>query len=251
MRYFLYFSYNGTAYHGVQYQPNANSVQEELEKVLTTILREKAVLTLAGRTDAGVHAEQMVAHLTLQQTIQDADRLPRRLNGMLPADIAVEKIVAVTDTAHARFDATARTYQYRITTRKDPFRPHLVTRLYEQLDYEAMNRAAQHLLTHTDYGCFCKAHSDNKTNICHITHACWTTAEDGTATFTITADRFLRNMVRAVVGTLYEVGRGRMNEAEFLEVLHSGNRSAAGQSMPPDGLFLTKIVYPVEIFAAK
>ena len=258
MRYFIYFSYNGAAYHGWQYQPNAISVQERLENAFETLLRQRVILTAAGRTDTGVHARLMVAHfdlpehlITSQQGLAD---LAFRLNGLLPDDISVHKIVPVRPDAHARFDATSRTYEYWVTSEKNPYTTHLLTYTRFELDYERMNEAAKILLETKDFASFCKAHSDNKTTLCDVRRAFW---EERPApfmpdklchVFTIEADRFLRNMVRAVVGTLFEVGRGAMTIDQMRQAVEARNRCSAGQSMPPDGLYLTNICYPDHIF---
>ena len=277
MRYFIFFSYNGAAYHGWQYQPNASSVQEEMERAMQTILRlpddQRVILTAAGRTDTGVHARLMAAHFDLSDNLQISD-LENRLNGFLPADISVHRIVPVRPEAHARFDATSRTYEYWVTDVKNPFTDGLITYTRFQLDYDLMNEAAKILLEEKDFASFCKAHSDNKTTLCDIRRAFWEprpmpfmagmadlkldnlkpeTADEALKTprcwvFTIEADRFLRNMVRAVVGTLFEVGRGAMTIDEMRAAIHAHDRCAAGQSMPPDGLYLTDIRYPDSIF---
>lgn len=247
MRYFIYFSYCGTRYHGYQIQPNALSVQEEMERALSTILRLPVSLVAAGRTDTGVHARMMVAHFDLPQE-QETTSLVARLNSLLPPDIAAEKMVAVADSAHARFDALSRTYEYRVTLRKEPFDIGQVTRLYKKPDFDLMNEAAQHLLKVRDFASFCKAHSDNKTTICNVHRAFWQQQDEARWVFTIEADRFLRNMVRAIVGTLLEVGRGRMSIEEFIDIIEKHDRRAAGESMPPDGLYLTNICYPTAIF---
>lgn len=249
MRVFFYFSYCGTRYHGWQYQPNAVSVQEEMEKAVATLLRAKTNIVAAGRTDTGVHAQLMVAHADLPDSLT-ADDLPNltfRLNGLLPPDIAVHKTVQVTATAHARFDALSRTYEYRVTTRKDPFLQGFVTRLWHTPDFDAMNKAAAILLQVKDFASFCKAHSDNKTTLCDVRQAKWERRGD-IWVFTIEADRFLRNMVRAVVGTLMEVGRGRMTLDEFRQAVESHDRCEAGESMPAEGLYLTEIRYSETIF---
>ncbi|MBR1808382.1 MAG: tRNA pseudouridine(38-40) synthase TruA [Paludibacteraceae bacterium] len=247
MRYFLYFSYCGTSYHGWQRQPNGISVQQVMEEAMSLLMSEKTSLTAAGRTDAGVHAKLMVAHFDTARPVPDISQLISRLNNYLPKDIAVQRIVPVADDAHARFDALSRTYEYHCTFCKDPFRQGLATRIPANLDFALMNEAAQVLLRASDFASFCKLHTDVKTTICHVTHAEWTLTAEG-AVFTITADRFLRNMVRAVVGTLFEVGRHRLTVSQFEEVISRQHRTAAGQSVPADGLFLTNIVYPEHIF---
>ena len=251
MRYFIYFSYNGTAYHGWQFQPNASSVQEQMESAFRTLLREPVILTAAGRTDTGVHARMMVAHFDYEGEIGD---LAFRLNGFLPSDISVHKIVPVNPDAHARFDALSRTYEYWVTTEKNPYTEHLITYTRFQLDFVRMNEAAKILLEEKDFASFCKAHSDNKTTFCDVRRAFWEERplpfmpEKICMVFTIEADRFLRNMVRAVVGTLFEVGRGAMSIEEMRAAVQAHDRCAAGQSMPPDGLYLTDIRYPENIF---
>lgn len=242
MRYCIIFAYDGTAYHGWQRQPNAPTVQQMLEEALQTVLRSEISVVGAGRTDTGVHARMMAAHFDVDEEI-DCDFLVFKLNCLLPHDIAVSEVRAVPDDWHARFSALARTYRYYIGTRKDAFNHHTL-RLYFPLDIELMNEAAALLLTHQDFGCFCKSHSDNKTNLCTVSEARWTQSDDSTLVFTITANRFLRNMVRAIVGTLIEVGKGKMSIADFAQVLQSGKRTEAGESVPARGLFLESISYP-------
>ncbi len=271
MRYFVQFSYLGTNYHGSQTQPNGITVQETMEKAFSTILREPIALTFAGRTDAGVHARKMVAHFETaalkdrcaEGPLSLKDRcaeglLVDKLNSLLPEDIAVEKIEPVSDDLHARFSAKSRTYEYHITTAKDPFLTGRAARVAPGLDFEAMNKAAQYLLGTHDFASFCKVHTDVKTTICTVTQAQWTispkdglSAEDGhtakrsysKAVFQITADRFLRNMVRAVVGTLFDIGRGKRKPEDMLNILEQKNRCSAGQSAPAEGLYLVDIVY--------
>lgn len=246
MRYFLDFSYRGTDFHGSQTQPNAITVQQTLEQALATIMRSSIPLTFAGRTDAGVHARQMMAHF--DWTEQLPANLVHRLNSLLPDSIAVHSIQPVTNEAHARFDAIARTYRYYITSAKQPFATLIRTRVAPGLDFEAMNQAAQLLLGRQDFASFCRLHTDVKTTICTVTEAYWTVENDTDAYFTITADRFLRNMVRAVVGTLFEVGRHQLTLSQFAEVIQAQNRTAAGHSADAKGLFLEQITYPETIF---
>ena len=256
MRYFVFFSYNGTSYHGWQYQPNASSVQECMESAFRTLLRQPVTLTAAGRTDTGVHARLMAAHFDLENLLDahELQDLAFRLNGYLPDSISIEKVVQVLPTAHARFDATSRTYEYWVSDIKNPYTAHLITFTRFRLDYDLMNRAAELLLQTDDFASFCKAHSDNKTTICHVRRAIWEERplpfmpEHTAHVFTIEADRFLRNMVRAVVGTLFEVGRGAMTIEQMQQAIRAHDRCAAGQSMPPDGLYLTDIRYPESIF---
>ena len=247
MRYFIYLAYDGTDYHGWQYQPNAISVQEELQKVLSTLLGESLSVVGAGRTDTGVHARMMVAHFETGNTV-DTDKLTFKMNCLLPSDISVYRIIPVKAEAHARFSATARTYHYYISLQKNPFNSRFSTRIYYTLDFDKMNEAAALLMTHTDFGSFCKAHADNKTNICHVTQARWVCQSPEQYFFEITADRFLRNMVRAIVGTLMDVGRGRMTLLQFEEVIQRGDRCVAADSVPAQGLFLENIEYPENIF---
>lgn len=242
MRYFVWFSYDGTAYHGWQIQPNGNSVQEELQRALSTLLREDISVTGAGRTDAGVHARMMVAHFDIEKDI-DCEQLAYKLNRLLPQDISVDKVEQVGDELHARFSATSRTYHYYIHTRKDPFRRAYSCELHYELDFAKMNEAGRILTTYEDFGAFCKAHSDVKTTLCNVTKAEWIQTSDSTWYFEITANRFLRNMVRAVVGTLIEVGRGRLSIDDFRKVIEGKRRSEAGESMPGNALFLEEIVY--------
>nr|WP_297657262.1 tRNA pseudouridine(38-40) synthase TruA [uncultured Prevotella sp.] len=258
MRYFIFFGYDGTNYHGWQIQPNANSVQQELQHALSTLLRGNVEVVGAGRTDTGVHARRMAAHFDWTNTTdEDAtptngklpmplDQLVYRLNRILPRDIAVYEVKEVDSEMHARFSATSRTYHYYIHTRKDPFERHYSLQMHYPLDFDKMNEAAEHFLHHDDYAAFCKAGGDNKTTICHVTTAKWVQTSPTTWYFEITANRFLRNMVRAVVGTLIDVGRGRITMEQFLDILHNGTRSDAGESMPGNALFLEKVDYNLE-----
>jgi len=245
MRYFITFSYNGTDFHGSQTQPNGNTVQAEMEAAFATILREPVALTFAGRTDAGVHAEKMVAHFDWTKALPA--NMDGRLNRLLPDSIAVQAIQRVTDDAHARFDATSRTYHYRITTRKDPFTNQFRTRVAPGLDMKAMNEAARLLLGQQNFASFCRTHTDVKTTICDVREARWVQENEHEAYFVITADRFLRNMVRAVVGTLFEVGKGKMTADEFAQVIAAKDRCQAGHSAPAEGLALIEITYPNNI----
>ena len=242
MRYFVHFAYNGTDFHGSQSQPNAVTLQETMEKAFSTILRAPVALTFAGRTDAGVHAEYMVAHFDFTEALPD--NLVGRLNNLLPASIAVSGIKQVPDDAHARFDATERTYYYRITTRKDPFTYPFRTRVERILDFAAMNNAAKLLLGRQDFASFCRVHTDVKTTICDVREARWVVENEYEAYFVISADRFLRNMVRAVVGTLFDIGRGKMTEQQLADIIAAKNRCSAGHSAPAEGLSLVRICYP-------
>ena len=248
MRYFLRFAYDGTAFHGSQRQPNGVTVQETMEQALAMIFREPIPLTFAGRTDAGVHAREMYAHFDIGCQLPDAGHICFRLNGILPDSIAIFDIFPVTDDAHARFSAVRRTYEYHIVDHKDPFLCQQATRVRPGLDFDAMNEAAQLLIGKQDFASFCRTNTDVKTTICDLTRAEWRELGNGHAVFTIAADRFLRNMVRAVVGTLFEVGRGKMTKEQFAEVITQHNRCAAGDSAPAEGLFLVQIDYPQELF---
>ncbi len=246
MRYFITFAYNGTGFHGSQTQPNGNTVQAEMEAAFATILRTPVALTFAGRTDAGVHAEQMVAHFDWDKALPA--NFGARLNNLLPYSIAVRDIQRVRNEAHARFDAIARTYYYRITTRKDPFTYINHTRVAPGLDFEAMNKAARLLLGKQDFASFCRVHTDVKTTICDVKKAEWVVENEYEAYFAITADRFLRNMVRAIVGTLFEIGRGKIQEEDLRTIIAAHNRSKAGHSVPAEGLSLTAIEYPKNLY---
>lgn len=234
-------SYDGTHYHGWQIQPNGDSVQARLQGALSTLLRHEISVTGAGRTDAGVHAKMMVAHF--DYGVLDTKQLAYKLNKLLPNDIAVQKVQRVCDDLHARFSATSRTYHYYIHTVKDPFRRAYSCELHYPLDFDRMNEAAHILMTYSDFGAFCKSGSDVKTTICHVMQARWVQTSEVTWYFEITANRFLRNMVRAVVGTLIDVGRGRLSLDEFSKVIEGKRRTEAGESMPGHALFLEGIQY--------
>ncbi len=246
-RYFVYLAYDGTAYHGWQIQPNGVSVQEVLMRSLSTCLRQEIAVVGAGRTDTGVHAKLMVAHFDYEGTL-DTLRLTDKLNRLLPRDISVYKIVEVKPDAHARFSATSRTYKYYITTVKNPFRRNYTFRLITPPDIDKMNEAAQLLFRYTDFTSFSKLHTDVKTNNCRIMRAEWTPCGDNEWVFTIQADRFLRNMVRAIVGTLIDVGRGKLTLDGFCRVIEQKDRCQAGTSMPGNALFLVDITYPDDLF---
>ena len=241
-RYFIHLSYKGTHYHGWQIQPNGISIQEELTKALELILRQKINLTGAGRTDTGVHAKRMTAHFDVENPIVDLESFIARLNNLLPYDIAVSGLEQVASDAHARFDAISRTYQYYLTTKKDPFSNEFAIRITRPLDFEAMNRAAAVLFEYTDFTSFSKLHTDVKTNHCKIIKAHWEQKGDYWV-FTIQADRFLRNMVRAIVGTLIEVGRKKISVDDFRMIIEKKDRCAAGTSAPAQGLFLVEVEY--------
>lgn len=249
MRFLMQLSYNGTGFHGWQRQNNAPSIQQEIEEKLSTILRSKTAILGCGRTDTGVHASQYFAHFESDSDFNRKD-LAHKLNSMLPVGIAVQEIRPITNDGHARFSATKRSYEYRITKVKDPFAIELAYRFNLPLDLGTMNKACAMMLGEKDFGCFCKANADNHTNLCNVSEANWT--ENGQMiVFKISANRFLRNMVRAIVGTMLEVGQGRMSLDEFQEVLDSKDRTFAGPSVPPHGLYLTAVEYPSEIFLPK
>ena len=241
MRYFIQFSYSGKNYFGYQIQPNQISVQEVLEKALSIMLREEIKITGAGRTDTGVHAKKMFAHFDTKNEI--AHNLAYQLNSYLPADIAIKKIFSVKDDFHARFDATFRTYEYYISLEKSTFTQDSSWQIWKrQLDVNRMNEACKILFEYEDFTSFSKLHTDNRTNNCKIYKAFW--EQDGAELkFTISADRFLRNMVRAIVGTMVEIGNGKMEPEDLHAVIRDKNRSSAGTSAPPQGLFLVDIGY--------
>lgn len=247
MRYFLLLSYDGRNYHGWQTQPGDVSVQETIERALSTLLRVPTPIVGAGRTDAGVHAKSMAAHFDVEAEV-DVAQLTDKLNRLLPADIAIHAIRPVREDAHARFDACSRTYEYHVITAKELFCRDYAMRLFHEPDFEAMNAAAERLYAYTDFTSFSKVHTDVKTHNCRITRAAWTQREDHHWVFTITADRFLRNMVRAIVGTLLEVGRGKMSVEEFCRVIERKDRCSAGTSVPAQGLFLVNVDYPAALF---
>lgn len=244
MRYFIELSYKGTAYNGWQKQNNAPSLQETIELSLSKLLRQEIEIIGAGRTDSGVHASFYVAHFDSEREIENTPSFAYHLNSMLPQDIAVLKLYLVGNDAHARFDATSREYKYLILPHKDPFTRDLTWQYYIDLDVNAMNIAASYLLQYIDFTTFSKLHSNNKTNICHITHAEWSVDSEGKLTFTIRSDRFLRNMIRAIVGTLVVVGRGKMTTEQFKEIIIAKDLARASGSAPARGLYLSNITYP-------
>lgn len=246
-RYFIYLCYDGSAYHGWQIQPNGSSVQEVLMQALSTLLRRPVEVTGAGRTDAGVHARLMVAHFDADAPL-DTALLTDKLNRLLPPDVAVYRVVPVRPEAHARFDATYRTYAYYVSTSKSPFNRRYSYRLFRTPDFDAMNRAASQLLLHTDFTSFSKLHTDVKTNNCRVMQAAWTPVDAPTWCFTIQADRFLRNMVRAIVGTLLQVGQGKLSIEGFNQIILKRDRCSAGTSVPGEALFLIDVGYPDELF---
>lgn len=242
MRYFIEFAYNGKKFHGFQSQPDAASVQETLEKALTTLLRENIVIVGAGRTDAGVHAKQMFAHFNTELEIE-SDYWSHKLNSYLPPSIVIYRIFKVSEDAHARFDASSRTYEYYLHTFKDAFITEGSWHHSNQLDINKMNEACQILFEYNDFECFSKVHTDVNTFNCKITEAHWKQAGNQLI-FTITADRFLRNMVRAIVGTMVNIGLGKIEIADMHEIIKSKNRGNAGFSVPAHGLYLVNVTYP-------
>ncbi len=246
MRYFLDLSYRGTAYNGWQRQPDAPSVQQALEGALSTLLRTETGIVGAGRTDTGVHASHYTAHFDAAVELDSADFL-YHLNSVLPEDIAVHGLRRVKDQAHARFDALRREYKYYLLQHKDPFRRQLTWQYYVDLDMDKMNSAARMLLGCHEFTAFSKLHSANKTDMCTVVKSQWDSV-NGDLIYTIAADRFLRNMVRSITGTLVDVGRGKITPERFGEILASRDRSLASGSAPAQGLFLTDVAYPDEIF---
>lgn len=244
MRYFIFLAYDGTNYHGWQIQPNACSVQGEIQRCLSTILRRETPIVGAGRTDTGVHARRMAAHFDSEEPI-DCLQTAFRLNRILPPDISIERIISVDNSLHARFSATSRTYHYYIHTKKCPFNRGYSLETHYNLDFDMMNKAGEYLLSVKDFAAFCKAGSDVKTTLCDVRTAKWVEESPGNWYFEITADRFLRNMVRAVVGTLVDVGRGRLSMEDFKAVVESKTRTEARESMPAHALFLENVEYPL------
>lgn len=249
-RYFIYLAYNGTNYCGWQRQPNGLSIQQCIEEALSTILRKPISIVGAGRTDAGVHARKMIAHFDWENELDELIYLAEKLNRILPKDIAIDKIIPVKEDAHARFDALSRTYQYFITDQKNPFNYEWVHRMVlKDMDFEQMNKACEVLFEYTDFTSFSKLHTDVKTNNCRIDYAKWKQA-DNLWIFTIQADRFLRNMVRAIVGTLFEIGKGKRSIDELRALIEAKNRCLAGTSVPGKGLSLVDVTYPEILFPA-
>ncbi len=242
IRYLIELSYKGTSFHGWQFQNNAATIQEEIEKILTLLLREKVKIVGAGRTDTGVHARFYIAHFDLSKKIVDTDNIIVKLNKILHNDIAIHKIKSVSDNFHSRFDAKSRTYEYHIHLHKNPFLNNLSVYQHWKPDVEKMNEACKILFEYKDFTSFAKLNSGAKTNLCNIYFAQWKQVNDRLI-FTIKANRFLRNMVRAVVGTLLEVGRNKIDLNKFREIIEGKNRSLAGQSVKACGLYLTDIEY--------
>jgi tRNA pseudouridine38-40 synthase len=242
LRYFIHLAYNGTSYHGWQYQPNAASVQEVLNKALSVMLNSDISIMGAGRTDTGVHASQMYAHFD-SATMIDGKQLTHKLNSYLPKDIVVYAVFTVHEQAHARFDAVKRTYEYHISTFKNPFLQNLSWYYHQPLDIQAMNEGSKLLFNHTNFQCFSKVNTDVNTFDCTIYEAHWK-RQGETIIFTISANRFLRNMVRSIVGTLINIGLHKITVADFNAIIESENRDNAGFSVPAHGLYLTTIEYP-------
>ena len=246
MRYFFEISYNGARYNGWQTQPNGTGIQQIVEDSLSTILREQIEIVGSGRTDSGVHCEQQFFHTNVVSEI-DLSRLQQRFNSILPPDIAIRSIQRVSPDAHARFDALLRTYRYRMVTEKNPFANGLAWHFFKPLNLPTMNHAAALLVGKHNFECFSKVNTDVKNFVCNITEARWEEGE-GKLEFTVSANRFLRGMVRAIVGTLVDVGTGKTTLEEFESILKSRDRREAGQNVPPYGLYLVRVVYPEKIF---
>ncbi len=246
MRYFVELSYRGTRFHGWQYQPNALSIQEVLEKSFSLLLRNDIKLTGAGRTDTGVHARRFFAHFDIDAPIEEPHEVLKRLNSFIDRDIAIHRIYPVAGDLHARFSAISRTYHYSVHLEKNPFISDFSYRLYFRPDFDKMNEAAKILFDYIDFTSFSKLHTDTKTNDCKIFRAEWI-QRDLDYVFVIKADRFLRNMVRAITGTLLEVGKKKMNLEQFRSIVESRDRKNAGMSVPSHGLCLFEIEYPENI----
>lgn len=245
-RYFIRLAYNGANYCGWQIQPNALSVQEVLENALSTLLKQEIMIVGAGRTDAGVHAKEMIAHFDFSN-IEDSEQLTHKLNSFLPKDITIYGIEEVKIDTHARFDAINRTYKYYVTTDKDPFLHPFKYRIFFPIDIKLMNEACKILFNHIDFTSFSKLHTDVKTNNCKIMQAYWEENNENYI-FTIQADRFLRNMVRAIVGTLLDVGKKKISLDEFEKIILSKDRGKASSSAPAHALFLEKVSYESNIY---
>ncbi|MDC0304177.1 tRNA pseudouridine(38-40) synthase TruA [Flavobacteriales bacterium] len=250
MRYFVKLAYNGTDFHGWQIQPEAASIQEEIEEKLSTILQEKTSILGCGRTDAGVHAKEFYAHFDSENIEFELDHLTHKLNTMVHAHIAIQNINPVVPKAHARFDATKRSYEYHISKTKDPFGELLTYKLSTDLNLDSMNKACQLLLGEQDFTSFCKAKAENHTKVCTVFDSNWK-KEGNRLVFRITANRYLRNMVRAIVGTMLDIGQGKMEVEELKCIITSQDRTRAGRSVPAHGLYLSKVEYPSEIFSAE
>lgn len=241
-RYFIKLAYNGKNYHGWQIQENAHSVQAEINEKLSLIIAERINVTGCGRTDTGVHAREFFAHFDIEQPAIELKDLTYKLNRFLPADIVVFDVFEVDEQTHARFSAKSRTYKYYITKTKDPFNEGFNYYYHRPLELNRMNEAANYLLYYNDFTSFSKLHTQTKTNLCRVIQANWELAADNYI-FTIKADRFLRNMVRAIVGTMVEIGKGKIKPEEMKQIIEANDRSRAGFSVPAHGLFLEKVEY--------
>ncbi len=246
-RYFIEMAFNGEGFHGWQKQPNAITVQQTLEQAMQTLLQSPVMITGAGRTDTGVHATYFVAHFEMATITWELSHLVKRLNSFLPPGIVIYAIQPVSNEAHSRFNAIARTYEYHLVLEKNPFLNRLTYRPHYLPDFEAMNRAATGMMKFSDFTSFSRLHGNAKTNVCHVTRAYWE-KRNTQYVFVVTANRFLRNMVRAMVGTLLEVGKGSITADDFFEIIEARDRSRAGTSAPAQGLFLTDIEYPEGIY---
>ncbi len=250
-RYFIECSFRGTNYHGWQIQPNALTIQSLVNKSFSVLLREQIRTTGAGRTDSGVHAISFFAHFDSERKDLESDAgLLYKLNRILPEDIAIKRIIAVHPRAHSRYDAVSRTYIYRISREKDPFSTDLAWHLHCRLDIDSMNQASSLLKEYSDFTSFCRLHSSAKTPVCEIMHAEWE-VKGSFLVFTVRADRFLRNMVRALTGTLVDLGSGKISIEDFRKIIEKRDRSAAGTSAPAKGLFLKSVEYPEGFFNIK
>ena len=243
MRYFIECAYRGTNYSGWQIQDNALAVQEVIEKALSTLLRLKIEITGSSRTDAGVHAVRQFAHFEMKEEIDDCDNLVYRMNKLIPFDVSIQKIFSVADDYHSRFEATSRKYEYRIARKKNPFQRGLSYEFNGDLNIDLMNEACQIFFQYVDYQCFSKINTDVLTFNCTILEAQWKEEPNNLLVFHIKANRFLRGMVRAIVGTLLEVGMGRISLIEFEQIILSKNRKKAGRAVPAEGLFLMEVNY--------
>ena len=248
MRYFLEIAYNGTRYNGWQIQENAHTVQAELNTALSTILRQPIETLGSSRTDTGVHCKQQFVHFDISEPIEDIERLLYRLFRLLPPDLHVSRLIPMPDQAHSRFDAISRSYEYHIMRKKSPFLENLALLYTYFLDVELMNEAAKLLLKHTDFEAFSKVKTAVNNFSCHITEAKWVVENEEKLVFHITANRFLRSMVRTIVGTLMEIGHNGGNVSDFEQVILSRDRRKAGKSIPPHGLYLSEVRYPEGYF---
>ena len=246
-RYFIKLAFDGSLYHGWQQQQNAPSIEHKINETLNTILRQDVKITGCGRTDTGVHAKEFYAHFDTEYLIEDEEMVLYKLNSLLPNDIVINKLFKVKPVTHARFSATKRTYQYFINSKHSPFDKNYEYFFNRNLDIELMNEACSLLKGNKDFSCFSKTHTQVNNYLCTIHEAHWET-QDGRHVFTITANRFLRNMVRAIVGTMLDVGLHKIDLNEFKNIIEKGSRSDAGMSVPAQGLFLTKVEYPEDIF---